>query len=332
MLELPTFYMPFRDQGLNPAAGEAEAAMWAWLESNGLLPTPADRHRVERTRPASMYARWCPQAAPEVLSLLTQYLAWAFIVDDQFDIHAPDPHRCRDVITALDAVFDGPGHISGQPSGPLVEAFADLWQRLSAGRSAGWCQAFRADVRAWWCTYYREAVGSSTGQLPQLEEYRAHRREGVGLYMFMDISEIASGLDLAPEVRHLPAVRDLRDAAEEHMGLYNDIYSLPSDEAVGYLYNAVLLLEHHHQHPRRQAMRIVNDMLTACIHRMCAAQQRLPAELDAARITGQARADALRTTDDYLRYVRANFDYHHQTPRYTNPPERALEHGGVFTV
>ncbi|MFJ8314194.1 MULTISPECIES: hypothetical protein [unclassified Streptomyces] len=106
MLELPELFMPFRDEGVNPAADEAEATMWAWLESSALLPTPAARRRVERTRPALMYARWCPQAAPEVLALLTQYLAWAFIVDDQFDIQAPNPQRCLDTISALDAVFD----------------------------------------------------------------------------------------------------------------------------------------------------------------------------------------------------------------------------------
>lgn len=331
MLELPSFFMPFRDEGVNPAADEAETEMWAWLESSALLPTPAARRRVERTRPALMYARWCPQAAPEVLALLTQYLAWAFIVDDQFDIQTPDPQRCLDTISALDAVFAPADCSADQPPGPLVTAFADLWQRLSPGRSAGWRQAFRSEVRAWWWTYYREAVGTITRHLPNLEEYRAHRKDGVALYMFMDISEIASGCDLTPSVRHLPAVRNLRDAAEEHMGLYNDIHSLPSDEATGYPYNAVLLLEHH-QHTRQQALQAVNDMLTACIHRMLAAKQQLSAELAASQVTGQAHSDAMRTADDYTRYVRANFDYHYQAPRYTSPPEQALENAGELLL
>ncbi len=332
MLELPTFFMPFRDEGVNPAADEAEAAMWAWLESSALVPTPAARRRVERTRPALMYARWCPQAAPEVLALLTQYLAWAFIVDDQFDIQAPDPRRCLDTISALDAVFDHTGRLADQPPGRLATAFADLWQRLSPGRSTGWRQAFRSEVRAWWWTYYREAVGTISGHLPPLEEYRVHRRDGVALYMFMDISEIASGCDLAPGVRHLPALRNLRDAAEEHMGLYNDIHSLPSDEAASYPYNVVLLLERHHQFTRPQALQTVNDMLTTCIHRMLAAEQQLPAELAASQVTGQAHSDALRTATDYTRYVRANFDYHYQAPRYTSPPEQALENTGEILL
>ena len=320
---LPKVFMPFPPAGFNPHASQAEAAMWAWLETCGLLPTEAARRRVERTRPALMYAQWCPTAAPDVLALLTQYLAWAFIVDDEFDIRTPDPARCIATVTALDTVFDP--HRSAKGNSPLVEAFADLWSRLSLGRSEGWRKAFRSEVRAWLWTYYREAVGHLTGHLPDMDAYRAHRRDGVALYMFMDISEIASGVDLPESVRQLAAFRDLRDAAEEHMGLYNDICSIDSDERVGYRYNAVLLLEDNQDFTREQAVDAVNSMLTACLQRFHLAMEQFPVQLQTAGIQGRTYADAVRTAEDYARYVRANFDYHQQTPRYTSVPDVALE-------
>lgn len=320
---LPNVFMPFPPAGSNPHAPQAEAAMWAWLETCGLLPTEAARLRVERTRPALMYAQWCPTAEPDVLALLTQYLAWAFMVDDEFDIRSPDPARCIATVTALDLVFDPHRRAAG--SDPLVDAFADLWRRLSLGRSEGWRKAFRSEVRAWLWTYYREAVGHLTGHLPDIDAYRSHRRDGVALYMFMDISEIASGVDLPESVRQLAAFRDLRDAAEEHMGLYNDICSLDSDERVGYRYNAALLLQDNQDLTREQAVDAVNDMLTACLQRFHTAMEQLPIQMETAGIQGQTYADAVRTAEDYARYVRANFDYHQQTPRYSSAPEVALE-------
>ncbi|GAB4586368.1 terpene synthase family protein [Nocardia sp. IFM 10818] len=326
-MEPTEFFMPFDSAGLNPAEIEAEAAMWGWLETFELVPSELTRRRMERTRPARMYALWCPRAGVGDLALLSQYTAWAFIVDDQFDIEIPDPGRCLDAITALSAVFDG----AGQTSGVLAVAFADLWRRLSEGRSAQWRVSVEAEIRAWLWTYYTEAVGRLSGSLPDLQTYRAHRRDGVALFVFLDISEIAEGVDLSAGARHLPSMRGLREAAVEHMGLFNDVLSVASDEASGYLYNSVLLAEYHYGYDRAQAYDLVNGMLTECIQRMTDALERLPAELDDAGITGRDKDDTLATANNYTVYVRANLDYHYQAARYTSAPIEALEHGLPLT-
>ncbi|MTE16855.1 terpene synthase family protein [Nocardia aurantiaca] len=320
-------FMPFDAAGLNPAEPEAESGMWSWLEACGLVPTEPTRRRMERTRPARMYALWCPRAEADELTLLSQYTAWAFIVDDQFDIEIPDPSRCLEAISAIEDVLDG----TATPSGVLAVAFADLWERLRRGRSATWRVAVREEIRDWLWTYYIESVGRLSGNLPDLDTYRAHRRDGVALYVFLDISERAEGVDLGAAIRHLPAMRSLRAAAVEHMGLFNDVLSVASDEASGYLYNSVLLAQYHHGHSRAQALQLVNDMLSECVQRMIEAVQRLPTELDDAGITGRERADALATAGNYTTYVRANHDYHYQAARYTSAPAEALEHGLPLT-
>ncbi|MEV6773490.1 hypothetical protein AB0N05_33145 [Nocardia sp. NPDC051030] len=325
-MEVTEFFMPFDPEGLNPLEVEAEAGMWTWLENYGLVPTELTRRRMERTRPTRMYALWCPRADLESLTLLSQYTAWAFVVDDQFDIEIPEPSRCLDIVRGLNGVLDGE-----PPSGLLAIAFADLWDRLSRGRSVEWRESVRAELRAWLWTYYTESVGRLSGNLPDLETYRAHRRDGVALFVFLDISEIADGIDLHPGARHLPAMHRLRQAAVEHMGLFNDVLSVPSDEASGYLYNSVLLAEYHYGHSRTEAMELVNSMLTECIEQMTDARKRLPDELDDAGITGTDRDDALITAQNYTIYVRANHDYHYQAARYTSAPQEALEHGSPLS-
>ncbi|MFI6869485.1 terpene synthase family protein [Nocardia sp. NPDC050406] len=325
-MDAPEFFMPFEPAGSNPAEREAEAAMWAWLEAYDLVPTELTRRRMRRTRPARMYALWCPTANAEELALLSQYTAWAFIVDDQFDIEIPDPARTLHTIATLNAVYDG-----GQPSGVLAVAFADLWRRLCAGRSGDWREAVRAEIRAWLWTYYTESIGRIAGHLPDLDVYRAHRRDSVALFVFLDISERAEGVDLCPAARQLPAMRLLREAAVEHMGLLNDVLSVESDEASNYLYNSVLLAELHFDYTRAQACEYVNHLLTQLVHRMTAAIERLPAELEVAGITGGDRDDTLATAENYTVYVRANLDYHYQAARYTSAPVEALEHGLPLT-
>ncbi|MVU82746.1 hypothetical protein GPX89_36620 [Nocardia sp. ET3-3] len=326
-MEAIEFFMPFDAAGLNPAEPVAEAGMWSWLEAHDLVPTELTRRRMERTRPARMYALWCPRAAAEELTLLSQYTAWAFIVDDQFDIEIPEPARCLDAITAIEAVLDG----TATPSGVLAVAFADLWERLCRGRSTAWRESVRGEIRDWLWTYYTESVGRLSGNLPDLETYRAHRRDGVALFVFLDISERAEGVDLSAAVRHLPSMRSLREAAVEHMGLFNDVLSVASDEASGYLYNSVLLAQYHYGHSRARAQQLVNDMLSECVQRMIDAVQRLPTELNDAGITGGEYKDTLVTAQNYTDYVRANHDYHYQAARYTSAPAEALEHGLPLT-
>ncbi|WP_157573677.1 terpene synthase family protein [Nocardia jejuensis] len=325
-MEAYEFFMPFDPAGANPAEVEAEAGMWAWLVQYGLIPTELTRRRMERTRPTRMYALWCPRADVESLTLLSQYCAWAFVVDDQFDIEIPDPQRCLDAVRALIAVLDG-----SEPQGVLAVALADLWKRLSHGRSTDWRESVRDEMRSWLWTYYAESVGRLSGNLPDLETYRAHRRDGVALFVFLDISEIAEGVDLSPGARHLPAMKSLREAAVEHMGLFNDVLSVASDEASGYLYNSVLLAEYHYGHTRTQSLELVNGMLTECVDRMTDARKRLAIELDDAGLDGEDRADTLATAHNYTIYVRANFDYHYQAARYTSAPQEALEHGSPLT-
>ncbi|MEC3917509.1 terpene synthase family protein [Nocardia sp. CDC160] len=326
-MEAIEFFMPFDAAGVNPAEPEAESGMWSWLEAYDLVPTEPTRRRMERTRPARMYALWCPRADVEELTLLSRYTAWAFIVDDQFDIEIPDPRRCLEAITAIEAVLDG----TPTPSGVLAVAFADLWAELCRGRSTAWRESVRAEIRAWLWTYYTESVGRISGNLPDLDTYRAHRRDGVALFVFLDISERAEGVDLSPAVRHLPAMRTLREAAVEHMGLFNDMLSVASDEASGYLYNSVLLAQYHYGHSRVQAQQLVNGMLSECVQRMLDAVERLPTELNDAGITGGERADTLVTARNYTVYVRANHDYHYQAARYMSAPVEALEHGLPLT-
>lgn len=305
--------MPFPEHAPNPAHRQAEQGMWHWIDQMGLCPTREARANTERTMPALLMALYYPHADADILELLSQWAAWAFIVDDEFD----DGAAGRDPATVLAAITSLANVMNGEKSAnPLAEALADLWARLTARCSLPWRGIFRSDVTAWLNTYYVEAVDRIAMHVLSAADFVPHRRESVGIRTFLDECEPALGLDPPDAVRLLPALSAARRAACDHVGLINDIFSVEKDLEVGYWHNAVFIMRHDHDHPLQEAVRQVNELLTGIVHQLIDAQARLPAELDAAGVGEPARSQALALVRGYLDTVRGNYDFHFQVPRY----------------
>lgn len=290
--------------------------MWAWLEEHRLVRSQAARRHWQRSNPALASALYHPRSDPAALPVQVLYMAWAFVVDDEFDDGpaGSDPVRCLKAVSGLLAVFDG------SPGGnPLSKAFALLWPELSVGRSASWQNAFRVDMAAWLWTYYTEAVDRRSGRVPTVTEYQVHRRYGVDLLNFFDLAELGTRIDLPDAVRHLPAFVSLRHSGVEQIGLFNDICSARKERAAGYRHNIVFILEHHHGCTTQEAVDTANAMVTDCVHRMVAARTALDGELDAAGISAVLRQDARAAADNIIAVVRGNVEYHARSERYTDP-------------
>jgi (+)-beta-caryophyllene/(+)-caryolan-1-ol synthase len=219
-MKLPVSFMPFNQSGANPAVDQAGAGMREWLEDFGLCPSPAARRSIDRTRPELCVAYYYPALDPENLTLFAQFCAWAFVLDDEFDDGqiGCDPPRCERAINGLLDAFDE----APLAKGSLARAFSNLWSRLTPGRSSSWCQALRADITAWLWTYYGETVDRKSQLLPPISYFREHRRDAVGEPMFLDLAELAAGADLPEPVRRLLSIQEMKNAAAEQMGLYND--------------------------------------------------------------------------------------------------------------
>ncbi|MEI5102783.1 terpene synthase family protein [Streptomyces sp. PmtG] len=318
-IALPSFHMPFDKTGRNPAAPEAHTRMWEWVDGYGLCPTPLSRRWLLRTAPDDCMAWYYPTLDGDSLTLFSEFCAWAFIVDDEFDDGASgrDPRACEAAVHSLLAVLHG----SGPARGRLAEAAADLWDRLTPGRSASWIRTFRQDITAWLWTYYGETVDRLGRRLPAIDAFREHRRDAVGEPMFLDLCEIAARADLTDSVRFILAFRELRNAAAEQIGLYNDIWSATKERAVAYHHNSVSILAANDPQRLQDAAHAANAMVTDCVHRMVDAVRDLPAQLQAAGLDPGTRAAALATAEAYRVMVRGNYDYHYAVPRYTEPED-----------
>ena len=330
-IRIPEVSMPFPAHEPNPALPRAEAALDAWLDASGLCQSPASRRSLKRTRMPLVTALCFPDAAPEVLDMLIEWATWSFLVDDEFD-DGPDGAeavRCAAALATLVPVLDG-----AQPTDTAsAQAFARTLERLTNGRSAAWSRMLRHDIGGYLWSFYAGLIDQLAHRIPTVTAYRRQRAVTIAAYTWLDLVEASASIDLPETVRRLSSFRDLRDAASEYVGLCNDMWSLERDKRAGGFHNVVLLVQYHEQLTLQEAVDEVNDMLTDCAHRMLDAERDLTAQLDAAHITGQARADALTCVEGYCKFVRGVFDYYYSVDRYTiREPDQAGEAAPVHQL
>lgn len=283
-----------------------------------MFTSASSRTRLEQLRNELISARYHPYAAPELMPLLTQFMAWAWVVDEQFDDGPAgrDPAWCRRSVQGILDAFNGrPG------DHPLEAAAVDLWSRLAPGRSQRWQADFLAWTTGWLWTYYTETVDRATSRYQTLTEYRHHRELGSAEHLFFALSEMGAGLDLPEHVHRLPALELMRSASAQHQGLFNDIMSLSKEQPVGYFHNAVALTAHHERVSIAEACERVNALLTECIQQMLTAEQQLPDQLAKASIDDHFTRQALAIAEAYKAHTRGNFDWHFEVTRYAGPGE-----------
>jgi (+)-beta-caryophyllene/(+)-caryolan-1-ol synthase len=308
--------MPFASVGCNPGLDETRSAAWRWAESVGLHLSPVSQHRMVRTRPELWISLIFPAVTQQQLDLFCQWLFWAFLVDDEFD-DAPagrNPRLCERAIGRLVQVIDGAESIR-----PMERALADLWARTVPGRSPTWLRQFRRDTVTWLWTYYAESVERAACQAPELADFIRHRRDSVAMQPFLDLHEIAAGVDLTEHARSLPGYIALRNAVTDHSGLCNDICSLEKESILGYSHNTVWILQQEHQGTLQDAVEQAGTRLAAIVDRVERAEEELRRQIEVAKIDERARRALETCLRDYRAIVRGDFDYHARAERYTHP-------------
>lgn len=299
---------------LNPALEKATAETMSWLEEFGLVPTEAARRHVERTRVDRLTAWLCPTASPEALTLITQWNAWLFQLDDQFDddpVRGWQPALWRDSFGPLFAVFDGQ-----VAPGRLTRSLADLWERTAAVRSPAWRRRFVPHLLWYFDTYRIDMINRDEGRVPGLQQYLSHRRGSFAFDAVLDLVEMASDADLPDEVHACSAYADTREAVIFANACINDLYSLRKELAHTYDFNAVTVIRHHQRCTLQEAVDRVAAMEAGYVRRVTDLARVLPERLAADGVTGPNAAAALRCAADFQALTSGNLAWSRETGRY----------------
>ena len=136
-IDVDAFYMPFPERPIAQDLKLAESEMWSWLDKFGLCPSRQATQHLQRTRPEVITALYIPAADESTLPYLSQWMAWFFVIDDQFDHSGPSGRngpRCAETIRSILSVIEhepavsSPVELNSLPR--AHRALVDLWGRL----------------------------------------------------------------------------------------------------------------------------------------------------------------------------------------------------------
>ncbi|MEZ0094064.1 germacradienol/geosmin synthase [Streptacidiphilus sp. EB129] len=292
--ELPEFTMPYPLR-MSPYLDGAREHVITWARRHGLLdPLPA--HVVvpglpappgpTGTDPLPPVRIWdegmlrgfdfalCasalhPDGTEQQVDLGSQWLTWGTYADDYY----PKVYgRAKDLAgaTAMNARLSRfmPLDLAAMPAPehPMERALADLWMRTAGPMAEEPRRRFRHTVDDMMESWLWELTNQIQNRIPDPVDYIEMRRRTFGSDLTMSLARIGRGDAVPDEVYRSRPVQAMEKAAADYACLLNDVYSYQKElEYEGELHNAVLVVQNFFNCDKDQALRIVNDLMTARI-------------------------------------------------------------------
>ncbi|MEU2183657.1 terpene synthase family protein [Streptomyces thermolilacinus] len=318
---VPEFRLPF-DNSKDPAGDRANAEATAWAVDRGLIEAGASE-QFAGIGFGHLAARVSRDAPYERLLLLSQWMAWSFVLDDQHDLlirvgRVRDWQPISDAITRHVCDDERTGAPRPAPDNPLVASFAELCDGILAGMTPLLQGRYRRHVPRVLRSLDEEAANRLPGHRPTVEEYVLTRRHSSQLLPMMDMVEADQGIEVPEEVHRSPALRELLWSAIDVISWGNDVFSLPKEYSCGDTNNLAALLADWHGLTLPEAVGAVEQRIHDRVGEFRAAARDLPRALDALGVTDPAARTAVehrvRGYEDWM--IGADLWQRHDCTRY----------------
>jgi avermitilol synthase len=323
------FELPFplrRNEGLD----RARRHNLEWVRRFGLTPSEEASEWFALWDIPALAAYGFPDAPEEGLDLCADAMAFFFLLDDQFD---GPLGRLPDRVAAVCRQFIDVGRGVRPPAsaGPLLHAFAELWERCRRGAPASWRARAAGEWEYYFAAHAYEAVNRVRGRPTGFDEYLEVRRGIAAADLPICLGERAFRIEVPPAAFHGPQLRILRRTAIEITFMCNDIFSLEKEESRGDMDNLVLVIERNGGLSREAALARARDEI---IER-CALFRTLSAQVPdvCARLGfSEPQTDAVRRYVDVMAgWIRGYHEWETRTLRYTRAADVVPAHrSGYF--
>ncbi|WP_433364461.1 family 2 encapsulin nanocompartment cargo protein terpene cyclase [Streptosporangium sp. CA-115845] len=342
---LPEIYMPYPAR-MNPNLDGARRHAVEWAREMGMfeqLPGfPGLAVWTERKLDGYDFAICAgainPDATGPELDISTFWLTWGTYADDYFPV-VFGPRR--DMLGAkvfnarLSAFMPLDLSATPPPANPIERGLADLWFRTATPMSESARAGFRRAVEDMTESWLWELANHIQNRVPDPVDYIEMRRKTFGSDLTMSLSRLAHGKSVPPEVYNTRTMRGLDDSAADYACLVNDLCSYQKEiQFEGELHNCVLVVQDFLNCDLRQAVDIVNDLMTSRMRQFeHIVATELPALYDDFDLDGEARA----TLDGYVAelqdWMAGVLLWHMKTRRYDeselrHPPATLRPVGG----
>jgi 5-epi-alpha-selinene synthase len=310
-VKFPALYCPF-PSAINQYAEAAGKHSLKWARSFNLVIDESAYQSFRATKFHVLAARCYPNACLEALEVLSDFLVWIFIGDDQFEeagtrkqtellqeVHA----RLLDILKGAELTdFDTSAQIALRDIRPrlhqLPHATSELMLRFVKNMTA--------HLEGVLC----EALNHSQGIVPDLATYMKIRSFTSAVFACCDLIQIVDRIALPPEVIEHPIVKRLELAANNVSAWSNDILSLEREVGEGKTHNLVVVLQHEYQIPVQEAVERAAEIHDAEVRTFIELSVQLPS------FGAQIDAELQRYISGLRFFMRGCLDWYLETGRY----------------
>jgi germacradienol/geosmin synthase len=267
--KLPDFYMPFTT-GESPHLNASRRNNIEWARRMGLLdPIPGiwNEHKLRGFDFALCAAGIHPDANATQLDLSTDWLTWGTYGDDYYPVMFGRSYRFAEAKACNARLkqfmpIDGPSPLI--PQDALERSLLDLWLRTAAPMTVEARRIFRKAIEDMIDSWLWELANQSQNRIPDPIDYIEMRRKTFGSDLTMALSRLSHSRHVPPEIYKTRVVWAMENSAADYACFLNDVFSYQKEiEFEGEVHNCILVVENFLNCDRKQALRIVNDLMTA---------------------------------------------------------------------
>lgn len=297
-----------------------------WAAELGLAATAAETVRLSRANAAELAGRACPDADPERLALLSDFITWLFAFDDRCDEDGlgSDPGQLGPAVARLLDIVDligdeAPARVL-DAAGPTGVALHDLGRRVRGQSPPGTLLRFTTDLRNYLLALLWETANRAQRRIPAVAEYVQMRRHTGAVYPCFTLTDLAYSAE--PDTSWLadPRVSRMDLLAVDLVCWCNDIFSYGKERAAGSDgHNLAVALAAESELDEDAALTAVARRFNETLAAFQRLEQKVLAEGDAqiARFTAVRRC-----------WIRGTYDWSLRTARYAVDPRSGLAAGG----
>ncbi|KAB8029095.1 terpene synthase family protein [Fluviispira multicolorata] len=236
-------YYPF-PLSVNPFVEAAEKSTLNWLKEYNLVKNQDDFNKAVALRAWGVVAYSYPNASFELLSLISDWINWIFLADDEYDEQAlgKDPIQTSKV---LDAYFNIICLRETDYQNNITLALKNLMERLRKVTDKNWLAQYQKSMSQYFEGCLKESFYRAAKEVPNVVDYLKLRLLSVGMYSFFDMIELTLSSDLPQYFKISPEYFLFRDMASNICAWANDIYSFPKEFRHGEPCNLLTSLMSH---------------------------------------------------------------------------------------
>jgi hypothetical protein len=295
----------------------ARSHVFRWVAEFRLASGPVLR-RFQAADFPGFVAITYPSADETKLSLVTDWFAWLFLLDDALDDGPTgrDPDATDALMTSLaSAILEPPD--GSADAAPLATALADLWRRTTASAPDEWTRRFADHMAAGMAAASWESANRKSGQVPTPSRYIQQRRHTGAIYVCMDLIDIVTGLVVPAELYASASYQAALTAACDIVCWTNDVYSLDKETQLGEYHNLVSVVAHHERLHRPAALADVAHRIVTRLGQFYVAERQLLGTVEPDdRTVVAASLDGMRS------WMRGNVEWSRRTRRYRDATAR----------